>query len=209
VRVVATLALVVMQVSAVAPAVAAVASQVAMIATRLVAIALQLVAVVARLPVAAVRAIATELTPVLATIAIVGTDVPAVVAEIPAVTAKIAAIGANVATVAADLARSLRAERLRIGGCLCARDRRSTSDKRRRQSKSNQFVAKHCKILQGSVGTRPLHRAVRGGRRSGKPGVKGFALPSVSRKRWYRSAPGWTDAIRQGEYVAVQGLTNK
>ena len=66
-------------------------------------------------------------------------------------------------------------------------------------AKCNQCVAKHCEILQRSVGARREHRAVRGGRRMPGRRVKGSTLPSVSQKRWYRSAPGWTDAIPAAE----------
>jgi|GEM_PF-2976644 len=200
----ATLALVMIQIFTVGTAIAAVAPEIATVSALVVTIAAKVLAVVARLTVTPIRAVVAQLAPIAAPIPIVGAEVAAVTAEVATIAAEIAPIRADVAGVAANVAGSLRAH-----GRLRARDRYSTAGKRHREPECNQFIAKHREILQRSVGTRPLHRAVRGGRRGRRTGVKGLPLPSVSRKRWYRSAPGWTDAFRRAEFVAVERLTHK
>jgi hypothetical protein len=174
-----------------------------MIAALRVSVAMQLVTVVACLAVAPRSAIPVQLTTVAATIAVVGANVPAIAAEISAVAAKVTSIGTDVARVAANLTRSLQRRR-----GLRAHDRRSTGRKRDRYAECDQFIAKHLEILQRSVGARPQHRAVRGGRRRQTGGVKAFPLSSVSRKRWYRSAPGCADPFPSAQYVAGKRLTH-
>jgi len=165
----ATLALVVVQIFAVASLVPAIAAKLAMVSATLMAIATELAAVVAHLARASIRAIVAELAAIDAAIAIVGTDVATIVAEVATVAAKIAPIVADIARIAANFTRPLEGR-----GGLCVRDGGTNYTKRQREAECDQVVAKHREILRGSVGTRPLHRAVRGGRRGRIAGVKGF-----------------------------------
>jgi hypothetical protein len=207
----ATLALVMIQIFTVGTAIAAVTPEIATVSALVVTIAAKVLAVVARLTEAPIRAVVAQLAPISAPIPIVGAEVAAVTAEVATIAAEIAPIAAEIAPIRADVAGVAAnvAGSLQAHGRLRARDRYSTAGKRHREPECNQFIAKHREILQRPVGTRPLHRAVRGCRRGRRTGVKGLPLPSVSRKRWYRSAPGWTDAFRRAEFVAVERLTHK
>jgi hypothetical protein len=198
-----TLALVAMEIFAVVAAIAPVAPEIAMVATLRPSVTAKLVAVVAHLALAPRRAILVQLTSVAPAIAIVGADVAATASQIAPIAAEVAPVGTDVARVATHLTGPLQR---RCG--LRVRDRGSTGRKRHRDAECNEFVAKHLEILQRSVGARPHHRAVRGGRLRQSGGVKEIRLSSVSQKRWYRSAPGCADPFPLGEYVAGKGLTH-
>ena len=193
-EIVATIALVAVQILPVAATIAPVAAQIAVIATLRFAIVAEIVAIVARLAVASVGAVAAKLASVGAPVAVVGADVAFVAADVATVAAEIAAVGANVARIAAHVAGSLR------GAAVCALAiveapaesvtampsaislLRSIVKSSRDRWARDRSIAPFVEVDESTDGV----------------AVKDIALPSVSRKRWYRSAPGWTDAIPVG-----------
>jgi hypothetical protein len=145
-EIVTTIASVAMQISAVAAAIAPIAAQITGIGTLRSAIAAKVTAIFPRLPIPAVGAVASDVAPVCAPISIVGAEVAFVAANVMTVTAEIATIGANIARIAVHVAGSLGRDALRPP------DGGRAGGERDRHAKSHQCVAKHCEVLQGSVG---------------------------------------------------------
>jgi hypothetical protein len=173
---VATIPLVVVQISAVAAPVTTIAAKITPVAAFRPAILAEVAAIPSCLSIPAIGAVAPKIAPVCAPIAVVGAEVAPVASDIAAVAAEIATIGADVARIPANVAGSPGSHRLR------ARDRGSTGRERHRDAKCNQCVAKHCEILQGSVGARREHRVVRGSRRLNKWRVKASAHLAFRKK---------------------------